>query len=63
MAHKTGDEAEEQEEAQARLRGAEAALSRLEELRGEVWVRQKTAERMRELYEFRRRRFANRLTE
>jgi Na+/H+ antiporter len=57
------DEAEAQEEAEARLRTAEAALSRLEALREEAWVRQRTAERMRELYEFRRQRFSARLNE
>ena len=53
-----GDEAEKQEQAEARLRAAEAALSKLAALRNEDWVHQKTAERMRELYEFRRQRFA-----
>jgi biopolymer transport protein ExbB/TolQ len=31
------------------------ALARIEELEGEDWVREDTAERMRDLYEFRRR--------
>jgi CPA1 family monovalent cation:H+ antiporter len=57
------DPAEEQEEAEARLRAAEAALSRLEELRDEEWVHKETAERMRELYEFRRQRFGAWLAE
>ena len=57
------DDAEEQEETEARLRATEAALSRLETLRDEDWVRQKTAERLRELYEFRRQRFVSRQTE
>ena len=38
--------AEQQEEAEARLRAAEAALSRLDELRGEEWVPEATAERI-----------------
>ncbi len=54
------DGEEELEETEARLRAAEAALERIEELKGEEWVRDDTAERMRDLYEFRRRRFAAR---
>jgi monovalent cation/hydrogen antiporter len=57
------DSSEEQEEALARLRAAEAALSKLDELRDQEWVPEKTVERMRELYEFRRQRFAARLTQ
>jgi CPA1 family monovalent cation:H+ antiporter len=53
---------EEREEIKARQLAAEAALGRIEELEGEEWVREDTAERMRDLYEFRRRRFATRLT-
>jgi NhaP-type Na+/H+ and K+/H+ antiporter len=56
------DGEEEHEENEARLRAAEAALERIEELEGEEWVRDDTAERMRELYEYRRRRFAARST-
>jgi CPA1 family monovalent cation:H+ antiporter len=48
------------EETKARIRAAEAALGRLEELAGEDWVRDDTAERMRGLYNFRRSRFAAR---
>ena len=48
------------EETKARIRAAEAALGRLEELVGEEWVRDDTAERMRGLYQFRRSRFAAR---
>jgi Na+/H+ antiporter len=57
------DAAEEQEMAEARLRAAEAALSRLDELRDEEWVPHTTAERMHEVYEFRRQRFATQLNE
>ena len=58
-----GDVAEEErEEIEARQLVAEAGLARLDELKGEDWVREDTAERMRDLYEFRRRRFAARLT-
>jgi CPA1 family monovalent cation:H+ antiporter len=54
------DTSEEEEDAQARIRAAEAALARLEELAGEDWVRDDTAERMRGLYNFRRNRFSSR---
>jgi len=50
----------EREEAKARIRAAEAALARLEELAGEDWVREDTTERLRGLYGFRRDRFASR---
>jgi Na+/H+ antiporter len=48
------------EETKARIKAAEAALGRLEELAGEDWVRDDTADRMRGLYNFRRSRFAAR---
>ena len=51
------------EEATARIRAAEAALERLEELVGEGWVRPETAERVRGLYAFRSSRFQARLEE
>src|ERR671935_109154 len=51
------DAAPAREEAKARLLAADAALARLEELRGEEWVREDTAERMQGLYGFRRNRF------
>jgi Na+/H+ antiporter len=50
----------EKEETKARIRAAEAALARLEELVDEEWVREDTAERLRGLYGFRRDRFASR---
>jgi Na+/H+ antiporter len=50
----------EREDAKARIRAAEAALERLEELIAEEWVREDTAERLRGLYNFRRDRFAAR---
>ena len=56
------DGTEEQEEATARLRAAEAALERLKVLRDEKRVREDTAERLGELYDFRRQRFTLRLT-
>ncbi|WP_205697343.1 Na+/H+ antiporter [Conexibacter sp. SYSU D00693] len=52
-----------EQEAEARLRAAQAALDRLEELREEDWVRDGTHERMRGLYEFRVRRFEAQLDE
>jgi NhaP-type Na+/H+ or K+/H+ antiporter len=55
------DDMEEREEAKARLRAAEAALARLEELGGEDWVREDTLDRTRGLYRFRSNRFAQRL--
>jgi len=54
------DGEEEREETEARLCSAEAALEKIEELEGEEWVPEDTAERMRELYEYRRHRFAAR---
>lgn len=51
------------EDAKARIRAAEAALERLDELVDEDWVRPETAERMRGLYNFRRSRFAARFDE
>lgn len=46
-----------QEELRARRVAADAALERINELAGEDWVRDDTAERMRGSYEFRLRRF------
>jgi CPA1 family monovalent cation:H+ antiporter len=57
------DTSEEEEDAQARIRAAEAALARLDELSGEDWIRDDTAERMRGLYNFRRNRFSSRFDE
>jgi Na+/H+ antiporter len=51
-----GEEAE-RELAEARIRAAQAALERLEELTGEDWVREDTAERVRGGYAFRQNRF------
>jgi monovalent cation/hydrogen antiporter len=50
----------EREDAKARIKAADAALARLEELRAEDWVRDETAERMQGFYNFRRNRFAAR---
>jgi monovalent cation/hydrogen antiporter len=54
------DTSDEAEDAKARIRAAEAALERLEQLTGEEWVRDETAERMRGLYNFRMNRFSSR---
>jgi monovalent cation/hydrogen antiporter len=55
------DGIEDREDAKVRIRAAEAALARLEELAVEEWVREDTAERMRGLYTFRQNRFRARL--
>ena len=55
------DGIEEREDAKARIRSAEAALGRLEELVGEDWVREDTADRLRGAYRFRTNRFRARL--
>jgi Na+/H+ antiporter len=54
------DGAEEREEVAARVRLAEAALARVEELRAEDWAREDTLDRVRGMYDYRRRRFAAR---
>ncbi|HKH22855.1 MAG TPA: Na+/H+ antiporter [Solirubrobacterales bacterium] len=51
---------EEHEELKARLAIARAALDRVEALEGEEWTRDETIERVRALYQFRKRRFAAR---
>jgi Na+/H+ antiporter len=52
-----GDDSEQREEVAARLSIADAALARIEEIAGEDWVRDDTAERVRGIYAYRRRRF------
>ena len=54
------DGIEAREEAKARLKAADAALARIDELADEEWVREDTADRMRGMYRFRRYRFAAR---
>jgi CPA1 family monovalent cation:H+ antiporter len=56
----TGDGAEEQEELRARLEATKAALAQLDALAEEDWTRDDSIERMRALYEYRKRRFAAR---
>jgi len=48
---------EAREELKARISAATAALTRLEEIGAEDWVREETLERVRGLYDYRRRRF------
>jgi len=55
------DDGAEREDAKARIKAAEAALARLDELAAEEWVRDDTAERLRGSYRFRRTRFRARL--
>ncbi len=55
------DGADDREDAKARIKAAEAALARLEELLEEDWVREDTAERVRGGYRFRTGRFQARL--
>ena len=50
----------EREETIGRIKVAQAALNRIDELAEEEWVREDTAERMRGLYNYRRSRFAAR---
>jgi CPA1 family monovalent cation:H+ antiporter len=50
-----------EQEDRARIAASRAALERLAELAGEDWVRDETASRMRQSYEFRIRRFESRL--
>lgn len=57
----THDRSEDDEEVRARLRATKAALAQLDELDSEEWTREATIERMRGLYEYRKRRFAARI--
>ena len=50
-------------ESKARMKAAEAAIERVETLREEEWVRTETADRVRQLYDYRRRRFKSRFYE
>ena len=54
------DEELEHEEIEARLRAAEAALDRLDELAGEEWALDDTVERVRGSFVYRQRRFTAR---
>src|SRR5213076_2302 len=52
--------ADADEELRARLVATKAALEQIDALGGEEWTRDETVERMRALYEYRKRRFAAR---
>jgi CPA1 family monovalent cation:H+ antiporter len=54
------DGAEQDEEVLARVRIAEAAIARLDEIAGDGWAREDTIERVRGMYDYRRRRFSDR---
>ena len=57
------DDQEAREELLGRRAATEAAIRRIDELAGEEWTRDDTAERMRRLYEYRRSRLAARAGE
>jgi Na+/H+ antiporter len=57
------DGGDEEEEVRARIEAAQAAIERLGELAEEDWTRDVTVERVRAMYEYRRRRFAARTGE
>jgi monovalent cation/hydrogen antiporter len=63
LLHLEEDRSAAKEETKARIYAADAALARLEELAGEDWVRQDTAERLRGVYRFRQSRFSARFDE
>ncbi|MDO8187444.1 Na+/H+ antiporter [Conexibacter sp. JD483] len=48
-------------EAKARIKAAKSAIARIDELAGEEWVREDSADRLRSSYEFRIRRFRSHL--
>jgi Na+/H+ antiporter len=56
----TSDGSEDREELKARLVATKAALARLDELADEEWTRDDTVDRMRALYQYRKRRLAAR---
>jgi CPA1 family monovalent cation:H+ antiporter len=55
-----GGDRDADEEVRARLVATKAAIDELDALAGEEWTRDETVERMRALYEYRKRRFAAR---
>jgi len=59
--HIEPDDGAEREDAKARIKAADAALARLDELADEDWVFDDTADRLRGQYRFRRNRFRARL--
>jgi monovalent cation/hydrogen antiporter len=64
LIHRLGvrdDGSEQEEEVHARVRIAEAAIERLDEIAGDGWAREDTLERVRGMYDYRRRRFTARV--
>ncbi|MGZ8649350.1 MAG: Na+/H+ antiporter [Solirubrobacteraceae bacterium] len=59
----TGGDDDLEQEARARLLAAEAALERIEQLTSEQWAADETLDRLRGIYNYRRRRFASRFDE
>ena len=57
------DDHEVRSESKARLKAARAAIERVEELRDEEWTRDDTMDRLRQMYEYRTRRFSARFRE
>jgi CPA1 family monovalent cation:H+ antiporter len=57
------DDYETRSESKARLKAARAAIERVEQLRDEDWTRDETMDRLRQLYEYRTRRFSARFRE
>ncbi len=60
LTHVARDGSEDAEEIKARLVASKAALAQLDALAGEEWTREDTIERMRGVYNYRKRRFAAR---
>jgi NhaP-type Na+/H+ or K+/H+ antiporter len=61
LIHRLGirdDGAEQEEEVLARVRIADAAIARLDEIAGDGWAREDTIDRVRGMYDYRRRRFS-----
>jgi monovalent cation/hydrogen antiporter len=58
--HVPHDATEEDEEIRARLVATKAALAQLDDLAQEEWTREDTIDRMRRMYDYRKRRFAAR---
>jgi CPA1 family monovalent cation:H+ antiporter len=57
------DDKLDRQEAKARIKAARRAIARIDELEGEDWVRERSAERLRTSLEFRIRRFGSRFDE
>jgi monovalent cation/hydrogen antiporter len=55
-----GDDTDTQEDLRARLRATKAALARIDDLADEQWTRDDSVQRLRAIYEYRKRRLASR---